>query len=328
MVPENEIGQKSGLSRQVRIFILCLIWYSASSASNVINKIVLNDFPFAVTVSLAQYVTTLTLLTPLVRIWKLPQVSFSPHMLKWTIIPLSFGKFFSLATSHFSISKVPVSFAHTIKASLPIFVLFLGRVIWGERQPFRIYLSVVPIFVGIGMATISELNFNLIGTISAFASTVGYALQNLYTKKALRDLNIHQHVLLHKLTLYGVLMMFSLWLFTDAPRILKADHENLTYRTIIFLLLCSGLMSLVQNLVAFSVMASMSTVSYSVASATKRVAVIVVSLIMLKNPVTTMNIVGMVVASFGVFLYNRIKVQVRKATPLLPSFTAARYTKI
>ena len=26
-------------------------------------------------------------------------------MLKWSILPLSFGKFFSLATSHFSISK-------------------------------------------------------------------------------------------------------------------------------------------------------------------------------------------------------------------------------
>ena len=69
------------------------------------------------------------------------------------------------------------------------------------------------------MATISELNFNLVGTISAFASTIGYALQNLYTKKTMRDLNIHQHVLLHKLTMYGVFMMFTLWAITDAPRI-------------------------------------------------------------------------------------------------------------
>ena len=120
-----------------------------------------------------------------------------------------------------------MSFAHTIKASLPIFVLFLGRCIWGDRQPLRIYLSVIPIFLGIGIATISELNFNLIGTISAFASTIGYALQNLYTKKALRDLNIHQHVLLHQLTMYGVVMMFTLWLFTDASGIVKGMALNL-----------------------------------------------------------------------------------------------------
>ena len=77
----SESAQPSGaLSRPLKIFILCLIWYSASSASNVINKIVLNDFPFAVTVSLAQYTVTLICLTPLVRIWKLPKISFTPHV--------------------------------------------------------------------------------------------------------------------------------------------------------------------------------------------------------------------------------------------------------
>ena len=107
-----------------------------------------------------------------------------------------------------------VSYAHTIKASMPIWVLLLGRCIWGERQPMRIYCSVIPIFVGIGMATISEINFDLLGTLSAFVSTIGFALQGLYTKKALRDLSIHQHLLLQYLSIYGLLMMFPLWLYT------------------------------------------------------------------------------------------------------------------
>ena len=109
---------------------------------------------------------------------------------------------------------VAVSYAHTIKASMPIWVLLLGRCIWGERQPMRIYCSVIPIFVGIGMATISEINFDLLGTLSAFVSTIGFALQGLYTKKALRDLSIHQHLLLQYLSIYGLLMMFPLWLYT------------------------------------------------------------------------------------------------------------------
>lgn len=70
------------------------------------------------------------------------------------------------------------------------------------------------------MATISELNFNMIGTIAAFASTIGFALQNLYTKKSLRDLNIHQHVLLQHLTFYGFFMLLTLWAFTDMPKIM------------------------------------------------------------------------------------------------------------
>jgi hypothetical protein len=43
----NDVGQKNGLStvkynRAIKVIILCLVWYSASSASNIINKIVLN----------------------------------------------------------------------------------------------------------------------------------------------------------------------------------------------------------------------------------------------------------------------------------------------
>ena len=129
-----------------------------------------------------------------------------------------------------------MSFAHTIKASQPIFVLLLSRLIWGERQSPRIYFSVIPIFIGIGMATISELNFNLIGTISAFASTVGYALQNLYTKKAMRDLQIHQHVLLQQLTFYGLFMMISLWCVTDAPKILSGPFEKRSIKKGLFLI--------------------------------------------------------------------------------------------
>ena len=80
MTTPDRIGQKSGLSRAFKVIILCVLWYASSSASNVINKIVLNDFPFAVTVSLAQYITTLVLLVPLVRAWRLPKVSFSKHV--------------------------------------------------------------------------------------------------------------------------------------------------------------------------------------------------------------------------------------------------------
>ena len=42
---ENEIFQpklKNGLSRAIKVVILCFVWYGASSASNIINKIVLN----------------------------------------------------------------------------------------------------------------------------------------------------------------------------------------------------------------------------------------------------------------------------------------------
>lgn len=313
MIPAGGFGQKNGISRAAKVAVLCLTWYTASSASNIINKIVLNDFPYPLTVSFIQNITTLLCLYPLIKILRIPKVSVTKHVLKWSILPLSFGKFFSTVSSHFSISKVAVSYAHTIKASMPIWVLILGRCIWGERQPMQIYCSVIPIFVGIGMATISEINFDMLGTISAFVSTIGFALQGLYTKKALRDLNINQHLLLQYLSIYGLLMMIPLWLYTDFPSIVEHmanesdNSKSLPLFNIFIYLILSGFMAFIQGISAFTVISLISTVSYSVANATKRIVVIVVSILTLKNPVTAYNFVGMMIACFGVFNYNRVK---------------------
>ena len=68
----------------------------------------------------------------------------------------------------------------------------------------------------------------------------------------------------------------------------------------------SGFLSFLQNIAAFSMLSAVSPVSYSVASASKRIAIITVSLILMRNPVTFLNICGMALAVIGVLIYNKV----------------------
>ena len=98
----------------IKLVLVCIMWYISSASGNVIGKLVLNEFPYPMTMTMVQLASGAAYLGPILKLLGVPQAGEIPRRYYLTmIIPLAFGKFVSSLSSHISIWKVSVSYAHT-----------------------------------------------------------------------------------------------------------------------------------------------------------------------------------------------------------------------
>lgn len=111
---------KAATRQMLTITLLCILWYIVSSSNNVIGKMILSEFPYPMTVTMVQ-LTSITLYSgPFFNLWGVRKyVDISWRYYLQFIVPLALGKFLASVTSHISIWKVPVSYAHTGRFQFP-----------------------------------------------------------------------------------------------------------------------------------------------------------------------------------------------------------------
>ena len=321
----------------------------------------LMQFEYPMTLTLIQLVTISILSEPLLRLTyrgslKSDRNGIPTDTFRKIIIPLAIGKFLASVSSHVSIWKVPVSYAHTgiytfmlmhclsvrllvsfkpiliflfiVKATMPLFTVTLSRIFFGETHSPPVYLSLIPIILGVTIATLTEFNFNLTGLISALLATLGFSLQNIFSKRVLKSTGVHQFQLLATLARISLLLFLPFWLLIDGRALFtKFNYDNnVNYESVFILLLFDGLLNFLQNVLAFSVLNIVSPLTYAVCNASKRIFIIFTSLVFFGNKIGVSNFFGMVLALGGVFCYNRAK-YIEGKVKVLPLFNN-NYQKI
>ncbi|ODN95696.1 solute carrier family 35, member E1 [Cryptococcus wingfieldii CBS 7118] len=326
----------------IRFISLCFLWYACSAISNNTGKVILNRFKYPVTLTLVQFffVALCCAICSHKTIGWAGRLRRPTKAIMRGTLPLAVFQVGGHIFGSMAISRVPVSTVHTIKALSPLFTVMAYSLLFGVSYSPSTYLSLLPLTLGVMLACSFDISFsNFLGLICALGSTLVFVSQNIFFKKIMptsssgasesggASAKLDKINLLYFSSGMAFILMFPLWVYSDARSLFNlwsapAVQKNETSVLVYFFF--NGTVHFAQSIIAFALLSSTSPVTYSIASLVKRIAVICLAIIWFKQPVHSVQAMGIIMTGIGLWMYNSAKRDVDRGEKKMRHVEAVR----
>ncbi|KAK6947679.1 Sugar phosphate transporter domain [Dillenia turbinata] len=306
----NNIG--SLLSPNILTALIIASWYFSNIGVLLLNKYLLSFYGYKYPIFLTMlHMIACTGYSFLAINWleivPLQHILSRKQLLK--IAALSAIFCFSVVCGNTSLRYLPVSFNQAIGATTPFFTAIFAFLITCKKESAEVYMALLPVVLGIVLASNSEPLFHLFGFLVCIGSTAGRALKSvvqglLLTSEAekLHSMNL----LLYMAPMSAMILLpFTLYIEGNiaAITIEKAKADSF----VVFLLLGNATVAYLVNLTNFLVTKHTSALTLQVLGNAKAAVAAVVSVLIFRNPVTVMGMTGFAITIMGVVLYSEAK---------------------
>jgi len=310
----NVVGAKNASSIVTLGYIA--LWYGLNVAFNLQNKVIFNYFPYPWFVSTCHVVIG-ALYCGVLYLAGAKKASFERPIttkeLKAIFPPAAMHAAGHVA-ANLSFAAVAISLTHTVKTLEPAFNVILSRVILGEATALPVLGALVPIMVGVAMASAAELSFNWYGFISAMISNLTFGFRAVWSKKNMKEINIGSTAIYAWTTLISCFICIPGVLIFE-PQVFPAIQQQIAEKGLVTFatpLLSVGLLYHLYNQFAFNTLSRVTPVSHGVCNVVKRVAIIATSVLFFGNTLTTQTKIGTAIALFGTYLYTEMVKKYKK----------------
>ncbi|KAL8243411.1 hypothetical protein R6Q59_009669 [Mikania micrantha] len=295
--------------KRVKIGVYFAAWWFLNVIFNIYNKKVLNAFPYpwlTSTLSLAAG-SAIMLISWATKVAETPNTDLE----FWkSLFPVALAHTIGHVAATVSMSKVAVSFTHIIKSGEPAFSVLVSRFILGETFPTSVYLSLLPIIGGCGLAALTELNFNMIGFMGAMISNLAFVFRNIFSKRGMKGKSVSGMNYYACLSLLSLLILAPFAIAVEGPKVWAAGWQNAISEIgphFIWWVAAQSIFYHLYNQVSYMSLDEISPLTFSIGNTMKRISVIVSSIIIFHTPVQPINALGAAIAIFGTFLYSQAK---------------------
>ena len=284
------------------------LWYGLNVGFNLQNKVIFNSFPYPWFVS-SIHVIVGAIYCAILYVLGAKKASFERPITKdefKAIFPPAFMHAAGHVAANLSFAAVAISLTHTVKTMEPAFNVLLSKLILGEATPLPVMATLLPIMVGVAMASAAELSFNWLGFLTAMASNLTFGFRAVWSKRNMKNISLGSTGIYAWTTLISAFICAP-GIFFFEPGVFAAIKEQVAAKGAVAFfgpLLNVGILYHLYNQFAFNTLGRVSPVSHGVCNVVKRVVIIATSVMFFGNTLTTQTKVGTAIALAGTYLYT------------------------
>jgi len=294
-------------------FAVCMIasWYISNIGVLLLNKYLLSLWGFKYPIFLTMlHMLSCLILSVVIRLTGLvprQHIRSRRHLFKVFVLSIVFVV--SVVGGNISLRFIPVSFNQAIGATTPFFTALLSLCILRKKETAEVYITLVPVVVGIVLASNSEPLFHLWGFLACFTATFARALKSVLQGLLLTNENER----LDSLNLLLFMSPSALAILSISSKIM----EPLAFETMLsnckssrifgFVLVVNCSIAFLVNLSNFMVTKCTSPLTLQVLGNAKGAVAVVVSILLFRNPVSSTGMIGYTITVFGVVFYSEAK---------------------
>lgn len=218
----------------------------------------------------------------------------------------------SIGLLNLSLGFNSIGFYQMTKLAIIPFTVLLETIFLKKRFSESIKLSLLVLLLGVGIASVTDLKLNLLGSILsglAIATTcVGQILTNTIQKR----LKVSSTQLLYQSAPYQAAILFATGPFVDQLLTNRSVFAHKYSAPVLGFIVLSCLIAVSVNFSTFLVIGTTSPVTYQVLGHLKTCLVLSFGYTLLHDPFTLRNILGILIAIFGMALYSYFSVRESK----------------
>ncbi|KAK9054854.1 hypothetical protein SSX86_025933 [Deinandra increscens subsp. villosa] len=210
----------------------------------------------------------------------------------------------SIGLLNLSLGFNSVGFYQMTKLAIIPCTVLLETLFFSKQFSKKIRFSLTILLFGVGIATVTDLQLNLMGSVLSLLAVITTCVAQIMTNTIQKKFKVSSTQLLYQSCPYQALTLFIVGPFLDA----LLTNQNVfafkyTPQVLVFIVL-SCLISVSVNFSTFLVIGKTSPVTYQVLGHLKTCLVLAFGYILLHDPFSWRNILGILVAVIGMLLYS------------------------